>query len=51
VVSVAAFGGAFLWLIGPEVNFIVASLFGALGTIWFAWRGRDLGRVQASKPA
>lgn len=42
VVSVAAFGGAFLWMIGPEVNFLVAFACGVLGTIWFALRGSDL---------
>ena len=31
VVSVAAFGGAFLWIIGPEVNLWVAFGFGVLG--------------------
>ncbi len=44
VVSVAAFGGAFLWLIGPEVNFLTAFGFGVLGTLWFAWKGRDVSR-------
>jgi MFS family permease len=39
VVSVAAFGGAFLWEISPQVNFISAFLFGLLGTILFALRG------------
>jgi MFS family permease len=38
IVSIAAFGGAFLWLISPATNFITAFLFGVLGTIWFAWR-------------
>ncbi|MEE8558516.1 MAG: MFS transporter, partial [Myxococcota bacterium] len=38
VVSVAAFGGAFLWLISPAANFLVASAFGAAGTAWFALR-------------
>ena len=42
VVSVAAFGGAFLWIIGPEVNLWVAFGFGVLGTCWFTWKGRDL---------
>jgi MFS family permease len=42
VVSVAAFGGAFLWMIGPQVNFLVAFACGVLGTIWFAFRGSDL---------
>ncbi|MBU1048506.1 MFS transporter [Candidatus Bipolaricaulota bacterium] len=45
IVSVAAFGGAFLWALRPEVNLFVAFGFGLLGTIWFAWRGRDLGRL------
>jgi MFS family permease len=44
IVSVAAFGGAFLWQINPRVNLLAAFVFGALGTIWFALRGRDLGR-------
>jgi MFS family permease len=43
IVSVAAFGGAFLWTISPQVNFLVAAAFGILGTAWFALRGRDLG--------
>ncbi len=41
-VSVAAFGGAFLWLIGPTTNFLVAFSFGVLGTIGFALFGSDL---------
>ncbi len=42
IVSVAAFGGGFLWLISPATNFLVAFGFGVLGTLWFALRGRDL---------
>ena len=42
VVSLAAFGGAYLWIIGPEVNLWVAFGFGVLGTCWFTWKGRDL---------
>ena len=42
VVSLAAFGGAYLWIIGPEVNLLVAFGFGVLGTCWFTWKGRDL---------
>ena len=45
IVSVAAFGGAFLWALRPGVNLLVAFGFGLLGTIWFAIRGHDLGRV------
>lgn len=43
VVSLAAFGGAYLWMISPQTNFIAASAFGAAGTAWFAWKGEDLG--------
>jgi MFS family permease len=41
VVSIAAFGGAFLWQIGPFMNFIVAFLFGVAGTAFFALYGTD----------
>ena len=44
VVSAAAFGGAFLWQISPQANFLAAFACGALGTLWFAVRGRDLKR-------
>jgi MFS family permease len=42
IVSVAAFGGAFLWTISPVTNLLTAFAFGVLGTIWFAIRGRDM---------
>ncbi len=42
IVSVAAFGGAFLWGVSPLTNFLVAAAFGAAGTVWFALRGTDL---------
>ncbi len=45
IVSLAAFGGAFLWLASPQLNFITAFAFGVLGTVWFALRGRDLGKA------
>jgi MFS family permease len=41
VVSLAAFGGAFLWLISPQVNFLVAFAFGVIGTLSFALAGTD----------
>ena len=41
-VSVAAFGGALLWLIGPQINFMVAFIFGVVGTIGFARYGLDV---------
>jgi MFS family permease len=52
IVSVAAFGGAFLWQISPAANFLTAFVFGALGTLWFALQGRDLTRqeAEASRP-
>ena len=42
IVSVAAFGGAFLWMISPAANFLTAFGFGILGTAWFALRGRSI---------
>jgi MFS family permease len=41
-VSVAAFGGAFLWLVSPTTNFLVAFLFGVAGTLGFAMFGKDI---------
>ena len=41
VVAFAAFGGALLWQVSPQVNLLVAFGFGVLGTLWFALRGRD----------
>ncbi len=41
VVSLAAFGGAFLWNTSPKTNFLTAFIFGILGTVFFAVFGRD----------
>jgi len=41
VVSVAAFGGAFLWQTSPAANLFGASACGVAGTVWFAFRGRS----------
>ncbi|MDA2933181.1 MFS transporter [Acidobacteria bacterium AH-259-D05] len=49
VVSVAAFGGAFLWMIGPEVNLLAAFTFGVLGTCWFTCKGGDLSYGRAKE--
>jgi MFS family permease len=38
VVSVAAFGGAFLWQADPTLNLLVASAFGLAGTLWCLFR-------------
>jgi MFS family permease len=45
VVSAAAFGGAFLWKIGPSVNFLTAFSFGILGTVTFILWGSELSDV------
>jgi MFS family permease len=42
IVSLAAFGGAFLWNISPMVNFLTAFGFGLLGSIYFLIFGRDV---------
>lgn len=47
VVSVAAFGGAFLWMRNPATNLLAAFGFGVLGTLWFLWKGEDTGKVVA----
>ena len=44
VVSIAAFGGAFLWMLGPTVNFLAAFSFGVVGTAVFAIWGDDQGQ-------
>ena len=41
LVAFAAFGGALLWRMSPELNLKVAFAFGVMGTLWFAWKGRD----------
>jgi MFS family permease len=38
IVSVAAFGGAWLWKASPHTNFFIATAFGALGLIYFILR-------------
>ncbi|MBW1981543.1 MAG: MFS transporter [Deltaproteobacteria bacterium] len=48
VVSIAAFGGAFLWQVSPATNFLVAFSFGVAGTLSFAIFGADLGVRPAS---
>lgn len=54
LVAFAAFGGALLWRVSPELNLKVAFAFGIAGTLWFAWKGRDCVMTAAdagSKPA
>jgi MFS family permease len=50
IVSVAAFGGALLWKISPEVNFVTAFACGLIGTAWFAWKGKGLSRSEVATP-
>jgi MFS family permease len=51
IVSFAAFGGAWLWEISPQTNFLVAAAFGLAGTSYFILFGRELPRArgQASR--
>ncbi len=42
VVSVAAFGGAFLWQLSPAANLLAACGFGLLGAFYFMLFGQDL---------
>jgi MFS family permease len=42
IVSIAAFSGALLWNVSPTTNFLTASAFGIIGTIFFGIKGRDL---------
>lgn len=42
IVSLAAFGGAFLWRVSPTANLLTATGFGLLGTVYFWVFGRDL---------
>ncbi len=42
IVSLAAFGGGFLWQISPATNLLTAFACGIAGTVWFALRGSDL---------
>jgi len=41
IVSVAAFGGAWLWKAGPAYNFLIAAGFGVLGLLFFILRVED----------
>lgn len=49
VVSIAAFTSAFFWNIRPGFNFLVATLFGVAGTIYFAVFGKDLSNLKSEK--
>lgn len=51
IVSFAAFGGAWLWEISPQTNFLAAAAFGAAGTLYFTLFGRDLPKLTPDRPA
>ncbi len=50
IVSLAAFGGAILWGLGPSIgpitNFLVAGIFGIIGTLYFLFFGKDLKNLE-----
>jgi hypothetical protein len=50
IVSVAAFGGALLWRLQPEVNLWTAFGCGVAGTVWFAFFGKDVRTTTAADP-
>ncbi len=47
-VAVGALFGAFLWQWGALITLQTAALFGLLGTLWFAWYGKDLTNQQTA---
>lgn len=51
IVSFAAFGGAYLWLVKPELNLLTAFGFGVIGTVFFAIFGRDLSALKTKTAA
>jgi len=46
IVSLAAFGGAFLWRSSPALNLFTAFAFGAIGTIFFMIAAKEEKRVR-----
>lgn len=49
IVSLGAFGGAFLWRASPRLNLFTAFGFGVLGTAWFILRGEDLSKPDSAR--
>ncbi len=47
IVSLAAFGGAFLWQRSPQLNFYVAATFGVIGTLFFILKVRTTTGIPA----
>ena len=46
IVSLAAFLGGFLWVLGPGINFFSAAIAGAAGTLYFVIFGRGTDKVK-----
>jgi hypothetical protein len=44
IVSVAAFGGAFLWEVSAEANLLAAFSFGIIGSVLFMIYGKEAQR-------
>lgn len=45
-IYILALGGAFLWMISPQVNLWTAFGFGVVGTVGFALFGRDAKKIE-----
>ena len=50
LVSVVALSAGFFWNVDPLANFAAATLCGLVGTLYFAWRGRDLHHLAGVAP-
>jgi len=48
IVSVAAFAGAFLWKVSPALNFLIATGFGLIGTLYFIFNVHSTPVVQTA---
>ena len=48
IVAAVALSSGWLWSQAPLVNFATASACGLLGTLYFAWRGRDLATLKTA---
>lgn len=49
IVTFAAIGGAFLWMIDPKVNFLAAFGFGILGSVYFAFAKGVYAQIAAGR--
>jgi len=49
IVSIAAFSSALLWNVNPAVNFFTAAGFGLIGTLFFAFFGKEKRKEKIAK--